>query len=86
MCQKPPSPPSLLPPTPTEEVNVALRPHPISYQTPPPPLEGMNFALWPTSARKLPSKGPVIIYRLGGVGVFRGGSHGFLKTFRGDQP
>ena len=22
----------------------------------------------------------------GGVGVFRGGSHGFLKTFRGDQP
>ena len=36
MCQKPPNPPSL-PPTPTEEVNVALRPHPISYQTPPPP-------------------------------------------------
>ena len=34
-------------------------------------------------------KGPVIIYRLGGgggVGVFRGGSHGFFKTFRGDQP
>ena len=23
------------------------------------------------------------VYRLGGVGVFRGGSHGFLKTFRG---
>ena len=22
----------------------------------------------------------------GGVGVFRGGSHGLLKTFRGDQP
>ena len=35
---------------------------------------------------ELKSKGPVIIYRLGGVGVFRGGSHGFLKTFRGDQP
>ena len=29
------------------------------------------------------TKGPVIIYRLGGVGVLRGGSHGFLKTFRG---
>ena len=36
-------------------VNVALRSHPISYQTPP-PAEGLNFALWPTSAGKLPSK------------------------------
>ena len=44
-------------PIPTEEVNVALRSHPISYQTPPPPPpEGLNFALWPTSAGKLPSK------------------------------
>ena len=33
-------------------------------------------------------KGPVIIYRLGGGGseYLGGGSHGFLKTFRGDQP
>ena len=48
-----PSPP---PPIPTEGVNVALRPHPISYQTPPPFFEGLNFALWPTFAGKLPSK------------------------------
>ena len=40
ICQKPLSPP---PPTPTEGVNVALRSHPISYQTPcptPPPPKG----------------------------------------------